>query len=764
MNSLQQTTALNTGHAQTQLMGAEGYMLNKDEDPGFEGAPDKSWKERLRFGVKESDGLYVLYDRDWEPVTPLPQYQTVKNYNLLVWYENKSDYEASDFGKAVKITQFRLPYDREFSLTAGKNFGNLSDGAWDRVWKAVDKNNNTIDYATMYEWGKPVPVWAISNKLTPEELEKLKAERAVSSPVSEVSEDVLKEEEGSELPTEIEEEIVNAEDELLEQSTEDDAPDEVSVVEPGTEIPRRKEDVVEDHDSIPVDIVHRKPAEDNIQNDFTENESASLADKLNEIAEKVIVSNNGMTLSVKLLNKLDFTITKVGGKYSLSLDSYLYDSEIDSLLESLGFSGGTGGRKGRFQLDAGKLDIPTTMIFGYNKAEGMWELEPIKKRLRELTMLSIVDFFGKIPVEESEEEADEAEEEGIPLSEAEKKMKDINLLEGMEDVINKLELSTPPKSGVEEEDTEKVVDLGETTDTTTTTDEWHEFLVNLGFDMIFKNKYIRKGKGAIKNIIAYIVRPSDDPAVKGKAVQFIVNKNKTPPIWNIPEARRSLISLAPEIAEIATQTALPDLVNTEETRQYVVRTMFLIDHDGVDYLLVEGEESATHAWLTSHGFMWKPAMWVSPFMYKAKALKWIEKLKILGIEITNYHDVIQRIMGKKGMRRLRPSQIEKEMLKELRRKPDDMRFSIHYTKFGGQDFIIAYHRRNNQKAAKIFRKLKFQLDTSGFWLPVASKQFVDATLVALKEMGLKVADWDYFASTYEDVYGRPPTTSLSTET
>jgi len=523
--------------------------------------------------------------------------------------------------------------------------------------------------------------------------------------------------------------------------------EDVEVLPPGTRTTVNDATAPEDKDSRkPVQSTdHPRPTGDQALNDQDdaepEQESLSVPadpeDVLNDIASKLVTKNKGKTIEVELPNDIEFTLKRKGRKpdyeYDVIVETWLDDDELEQFLDSVGgtqtknkkkLKNGWGKRFLTFEQDSdGDWDVGTSALLPLADA------------------VKLVQHFTRIKTGTDSDTEDTSD------------TRDFDLLEGIE-FVDPSKIVPEADLGGGEDDEDEFQGYYDA-------DEWHEALLEMGFEPTSRIRYTQAGKDK-KNIIVKIEKIGmEDLAAEGfKQVVVLHGTKKIRVCTGIDELMGVVKSLMPP-AKSLTEDKGHDLDDEgEDTGMVVMDDIYLITWDNLTYIALDGDE-ADATFLTAQGFVWHPDLWQFTFKSKAKGLRALDRIKAGGIQIENEDDVIKLING----RRIKPkpfSEIIRAQQKERKRKVNDMRFSVHLTvDADGDKVLMATRRTNNRKADRTFRKVRWDQESQGYWMPVKSKAEAKRVLKKMHSDGLRLADPTDFEERWEDHFGGKPGVDFS---
>lgn len=453
-------------------------------------------------------------------------------------------------------------------------------------------------------------------------------------------------------------------------------------------------------------------------------------DRLSDLASRLESKEKGKVLDVYLANDIEITLTRKGRanakdpKYEVAIGTWFDDDEIEQYLDLMGAE-----RKGK-QQTAG---FGKKWVRMEKDSDGDWDLYST----RQLSLDEIVEWVSYLARIKTGSEA----EEGGGDDPRDFKLFDASDFMDPEAIV----------PGAGEEDDEEPEDYAYNT-----LDEWHEALVDqMGLVQTSNVRYTRPGKDG-KDIIVKLVEPEAIELQLKKIKQAVLlhGNKKVYTYMNDEDLLNGVRMLLPKDAQDAGGHKAGDVIDSddEDTGLTVMDDVYIIDWNGVDFIALDGEE-ADASWLGSHGFVWHPAIWTFEFKSKAKGLKALDRIKASGIVVENEDEVIKQIQG----RRVKPKpfmQAMKEMAKERRRRPTDMRFTVHLADGeDGEKLLMLTRRVNNKNADRGLRKWKWEMDSPGYWRPVKGKAEARKVLKALHKDGLRLSDTEGFEERWESTYG-----------
>lgn len=738
---------------QTILGATQGPYWSSKQDPGLEG-PQKDWDERLRFKVldrtdKPVDGWYAVYSKEGTtPGTETAPPYTV-DYTVMVWYPSEKAYQKGkkgDFSEAERVMRSTVPFGRSFQLQYNSgDYGYLHE--FDRFWgSAVEANGHQMDYDNIYEFGEKVEDDDDDNgnnkETIIEQIEQYHEALRLSTKIPEEEMppiDKIKELEVDALNDLLQQLVDLADDYQVAVEIDDD---EVPAhLPPGAQVQttegrnpgdqRGQKPVKPITHERPTNTVDTKPTNVKDSTEVGEQEVTGTdpMSRLRDIASKIDESKAGKVLEVYLPNEIELTLKRNGKQgayqYEITVDSWLEDEEFNDAISCLG--GVTTKNQKKLTKGFGKQ----WLSFNKDPKEG-WEIEVTSELSPEVT----VELIERLSHVYTGQEARKPDDFG-------------SLLEGLEFTGDRETTTVDP---VDSDDSEEV---------SFELDDWAEFLGEEGFVQVNRLRWERPGKGSL--ILSVKLKKHTDPDLADLEYYQADVRNGSKKIGTFDSGEplsRAIVDYVPGGKKSVSKEDRADADDDDQSLgANIVDTIWLMEFDGVNHMTVEGESDDAHSWLTQHGFEHHPAQWQRTIPSKSIGLRMLNLLEAAGIKIENKYDIVARIQGK-TVKKKPYMQALREQRKELRRRPDNMDFSVHLTVWDDSNMLVVTDRSNNPKARKAFRKCRFEMDNPAFWISIKDKAAATALLRKMKAGGLQVADWEDFSDSWDETFGGSPGVKL----
>jgi len=451
-------------------------------------------------------------------------------------------------------------------------------------------------------------------------------------------------------------------------------------------------------------------------------------DALDDVASRVNVKSGGKIIDVGLPNDIEFTLKRTGRKpdylWDVTVDNWLDDDELAQFLLALG--GELTKKQDRLKAGFGKSWLR------FKKDGANWDIT-VDTAISMVDAAKLIQHFAHINTGATGGASPEDE-------------RDFDLLEGISFADEK------PVADVD-------APVGDTV--YYTVDEWHDTLINL-LEMQQENRvrYKRVVDGG-NPIVVKLEKPKGDDFFGGdeyKQAVLLVNNKPVGTFINPDELLEKIDDYLPQVAadadpghdEVEIDTG--DTVSADVT---VIKDIYILGWDGIDFLALDGDEADT-PWLVQSGFVWHPGLWKYHFSDKARGLRMLDLLKAGKIEILNEGDA-KRVIGSQRLPRKLFPEILKEQKGERRKQPQDMGFSVHVSHdVDNNRVMICTQRGNNKNADRIFRKHRWEYEGSGYWCPIKDRTQAVKILKALHTKGLRLGDSEDFEDRWKSAYGGKP--------